>query len=548
MASSAEHATLRVPSGRSSPRWTSSLLPSTTDMAQLTDILRSTVLPTAAQLDAFRRFISEAPADLERYDAEIESIQLLLERFKSERELLSTYTDRCRSVHSPIRCMPTELLIEIFDMCAPSCAESIGNEDTADMEVERLAKTHLLQLSSVCYRWYQTVMGSPKLWSTIVIDAELWDPTDIRTDHLLRRLKLSLERGANSPLVMQLGLPRDDQDLESSILELVTPHATRWRDVHLWINPSSVKLLAKMRGNLPRLESLSLSASTSDPYPPGPAVFDLAPRLRNLILTGWPSRPEIPWGQLLDVRFQNDAASVTSGLDILSLLQRGAEYQMDWNCTTVSLGSLVWKPIVSHLSIFTIEFSGVIDSSIPQATLRNMLESVTMPSLRELYIRRDPAGPPSFWPHSAFLSFTKRSLLGMCLTDLQIQAAIQDRELIQCLELLPLLRRLWLRDCEDHNRHAVMTDFLFDRLACTQGEPDIVPRLEYCYFRPILRCSDESLGRFIGFRVASGQVKTLNIQFHLPLTRERAFSPEFLVQMEKWQERKEFRFSIHDIA
>ncbi|KAJ7605662.1 hypothetical protein FB45DRAFT_1069106 [Roridomyces roridus] len=529
MSSSAEHATL--PSGHTSSHWTSALLPSATDTARLADILRSTVLPTTEDTYLFRRVSSEAPADLARYNAGIENIPLLLERVKSERELLSTYTERCRSALSPIRCLPTELLIDMLDMCAPSWAESIGNEDTEAMEVERIAKTHLLQLSSVCYRWYETIMVSPKLWSTIAADANLWDQTDIRREHLLRRLELSLERGANSPLVMELGLPHDDDELQSSILELVLPHATRWRDVHLWINPSSVELLAKMRGNFPRLESLSLSASTSEPYPPGPAVFDLAPRLRNLALTGWPWRPEIPWGQLLDVRFQNDAASVTSGLDILSLLQRGAEYWMDFNRSTVSLGSLVWKPIVSHLSIFTILFSGVVDSSITQAILRNMLESVTMPSLRELYIYRDPTGPPSFWPQSAFLSFTTRSCLSLHLTDLEIQTVIQDRELIQY-----------------HNRHAVVTDFLLDRLACTDGHSNLVPRLQYCHFRTILRFGDGYLNRFIRFRVASGQVKTLEIEFALPPTREGTFSPELLAQMEQLKTGKEFLFSIEDIA
>ncbi|KAJ7647959.1 hypothetical protein FB45DRAFT_211660 [Roridomyces roridus] len=447
--------------------------------------------------------------------------------------------------------MPTELLVEIFDMCAPSCANSIGDDDTEDMEVERLAKTHLLQLSSACYRWQQIVITSPTLWSTIVTDTDLWDQTYIDTELLLRRLELSLERGANSPLIMQLGLPHDDDDddLESSILELVISHATRWRDVHLWIKPSSVELLAKMRGHFPRLESLSLCASISCLYPPGPAVFDLAPRLRNLTLAGWPARlPELPWPQLLDVRFQkDDSSAITSGLDILSLLHKGAQYRMYINCAPVSLGNLVWKPIVSHLSIFKIGFSGVVDSSVTQATLRSMLESITMPSLRELYIRRDPTGPPSFWPHCAFLSFTTRSCLSTHLTDLELHAVIQDRELIQCLELLPLLQRLLLYDCEDHNGHTVITDLLLDRLVYTRGEPNLVPLLEYSYIRTILRFSDESLDRFIRSRVGIPE-ETLEIDFALPPTRERAFSSEFLAQMEELQEREEFFFSIEDDA
>ncbi|KAJ7647995.1 hypothetical protein FB45DRAFT_1020208 [Roridomyces roridus] len=179
-----------------------------------------------------------------------------------------------------------------------------------------------------------------------------------------------------------------------------------------------------------------------------------------------------------------------------------------------------------------------------------MLESVTMPWLRELYICRDPTVTPSFWTNSAFLSFTDRSSLGMSLTHLEIQPVVQDQELIQCLELLPLLQRLWLWDCEDHNRHAVVTDFLLDRLACTQGEPVIVPGLEYCHFRTILRFGDESLHRFIRFRAGDqDSEETFEIDFTLPPTPERTFSPNFLAQMEELQaEREGFLFSIQDNA
>ncbi|KAJ7647964.1 hypothetical protein FB45DRAFT_998846 [Roridomyces roridus] len=545
--SSAEHATL--PSSHPSPRWSSALLPTATETTKLTEILRCTVLPTAEETDAFRGVSSDTAADLARYDAEIASLQSLLGRLKSERELLHAHTNRCRSVLSPIRGLPAELLVEIFDMCTPPCANLIGDNDTVDMEIERLAKTHLLQLSAVCYRWYQTVMGSPKLWAVVVTDADLWNEIDVPTEHLLGRLELSLKRGANAPLVMQLALP-EDEDLESSILELVSQHAHRWRDVYLWIQPSSIALLAKIRGNLPRLESFSLSASTFDPYPPGPAVFDLAPRLKNFTLTGWPLRlPEIPWAQLLDVKFlSNQASDITSGLDILSLLQRGAEYRMDLDCAIVSLDNVVSKPIVSHLSTFTVVFQVVIDGSFSQSIFRNLMESVTMPSLRGLYICRDPTGPPSFWPHAAFLSFAKRSSLNTHLTDLEIQVEIQDRELIECLELIPLLGRLVLWDCGDDNGNAVLTDFLLDRLACTEGQPNLVPRLEYCYFRTILRFSDESLDGFIRFRVGCQEEKAFEIDFTLRPTRERAFTPEFLGQMEQLQKCRKLFFTIEDIA
>ncbi|KAJ6477936.1 hypothetical protein C8R47DRAFT_945993, partial [Mycena vitilis] len=93
--------------------------------------------------------------DLARYDDEIHVMQQALSQLISERQLLQQYNDGCRSLFAPVRRLPTEILTEIFALCHPTT-------DTI-----RAAQSHLLPLAQVCWRWYETVIGTPRLWATI---------------------------------------------------------------------------------------------------------------------------------------------------------------------------------------------------------------------------------------------------------------------------------------------------------------------------------------------------------------------------------------------
>jgi hypothetical protein len=91
-------------------------LPNPSQIAELQNILRSNSLPP--ELSSIQTTISAAPTELERYDWAINSVQNELNRLSSERRTLAFYTDGCRSALFPIRRVPVEVLVEIFDLCA----------------------------------------------------------------------------------------------------------------------------------------------------------------------------------------------------------------------------------------------------------------------------------------------------------------------------------------------------------------------------------------------------------------------------------------------
>ncbi|KAJ7673660.1 hypothetical protein DFH06DRAFT_1172973 [Mycena polygramma] len=133
------------------------------DIEQLRQLLRTNSPPPDSY---FRSAIVSSASDLARYDDEIHAMQEALSQLISERQILQEYSDGCRSLFAPVRRLPTEILTEIFALCRPTQIQLFNPlEDFPQDEDERAAQSHLLPLAQVCWRWYETVIGTPGLRS-----------------------------------------------------------------------------------------------------------------------------------------------------------------------------------------------------------------------------------------------------------------------------------------------------------------------------------------------------------------------------------------------
>lgn len=127
----------------------SHLLPSSFQIIQLRDILRSNTFPQQAVASSLQRVTEESSLELARYNAEILRLEETLAKLRSDRNALELYSGECRSVFSPVRRLPIELLIEIFDLCSPPGSDIVSDTTTQTEELDRIAKKHLLHLSQV---------------------------------------------------------------------------------------------------------------------------------------------------------------------------------------------------------------------------------------------------------------------------------------------------------------------------------------------------------------------------------------------------------------
>ncbi|KAJ7647824.1 hypothetical protein FB45DRAFT_1102148, partial [Roridomyces roridus] len=168
-------------------------------------------------------------AELKRYDDEILRLQAALLRAESERAAVQDYSRLCDAVISPVRRLPSEILVEIFGHFTTALHWPWLNflrSVIIEEEMRRVANVDLLRVAQVCPRWHELVMGTPSLWSCIELDLCKWTAPD---SSLLLLLKTVLDRGGNSPL--DLGIIWGEGDATSRVLELLASYSRRWRHV-----------------------------------------------------------------------------------------------------------------------------------------------------------------------------------------------------------------------------------------------------------------------------------------------------------------------------
>ncbi|KAJ7189106.1 hypothetical protein C8R46DRAFT_1056623, partial [Mycena filopes] len=471
---------------RSSGSRHSRILPAPSEFAQLRELLRSHSLPSATVASSLRDFIEKSGPELQR--------------LRKTQRALESYRKGCLSVFSPVRRLPTELLAEIFGLCAPSSACSLDWSDSPTRELNRVARKYLLDLSRVCSRWHEVAMNTPKLWSTVVFDALLWPGCAASPDVLLSLVVVGLQRSGDHPLSLDVAVG-DDAPLARQILHLIAKKSPQWEKVRLWAEPEAFRYLTGARGRMPVLQTLSLVGSLQNDYRYyTDDIFEIAPRLREVSISGWPSQlPKLPWQSLLKLTYDNRGADHLT-LAMLPKLQQEVHCDISLNPSNLPI-PLNFSPITAHISSLLLELYGGRRYRMSELLI-TFLESVTLPGLRHLVLSAPADSEVPDWSQQHFLDFAARSSLCSSLTMLWISALIEDRELINCLAVLPLLQELHIWDHEDH---VVMTDTLLNSLNWSADETNLVPRLNSMHFNSAMTFSDTALLDFVTSRAVLGR-------------------------------------------
>jgi len=490
--------------------------------------------------------VRESPLELARYVTEIERLEDTLAGLKSERAQLESYSNGFRSVFAPVQSLPTELFVEIFDLCSPPGANVISDTTTAEEETDRIAKNYLLQLSQVCSRWHGIVMDTPRLWSTIAVDLNVWPKSS--TAMLLDLVTCSLKRSAECPLVMQIAVDAA-HPIQQPILEMFAQHSHRWRSVYLWMEPRALSFLVIAKGNLPLLEDLEISsADTSANSPYVDDVFSIAPRLKTFLITGWPSSPpRLAWEQILYFSYENHNDTPFS-LGMLPLLTTHARFRLLIHASP-SFRSPELRPVISSVSELDITFTSDSIMADTAAILGAFFGCLILPQLTHLRFLSGGASRPH-WNQSRFLHFASQSSLCNTLTMLEVYALIEEHELQECLSVLPMLKTLRVWDRESPDGLEVITDNLLHRLTWKLDEPNLVPHLNVLTIGSLLRFRDDSLLECVTSRIVPGRCGnepfTANVLCLWHCSRK--LSAEFIAQLSGLQESGDFRFTVEHEA
>ncbi|KAJ7685802.1 hypothetical protein DFH06DRAFT_1463745 [Mycena polygramma] len=485
-------------------------LPTPTQTEVLLEHLRSSSVPQDPS--GYEAAISASTAALMQYDSQIELLQETLERMRTDRTKLQEYTDACRSVFSPVRRLPPEILCEVF-ISVPSTTSAGWIESVA-----YVAKSHLLRISAVCASWRSLVIGTPRFWSYIDISPGHWIGATIEPDRrFLAALQMCLERGAQHPLTLSATFT-GDSPLSPPVLDLLAQHSDRWQSVHFFIAPAELHTLRHAKGRVNMLQKLSLSLYEGDVGEDWIYDTDLfydAPRLNHVLLPlpFMAPVPRLPWKQLLTFtcctpHFTKDLISIMALMANLSHPEAAFELH--------NLDDHVEYPlhlplIKSTIASLTFVLNQPKDEERSMQILGKIMGCLALTDLHELHIRSRLIGNMTPWPVIQFQSLSWRSSFHNTLRVLEIPGlGITDDQLVLSLVSLDCLERLIIADRPGYGRHnlaehSLMTDSLLLRLTCTPDTSNLVPRLNYVHCTSLCKFSTDVFFDFMASRVLSSR-------------------------------------------
>ncbi|KAF9072061.1 hypothetical protein BDP27DRAFT_1184608, partial [Rhodocollybia butyracea] len=102
--------------------------------------------------------LKDVDKDLEEYETEISLLQSRILYIKSQQTRLKEHVIDLRSLNSPIRKVPNEILFRIFDY---ACNKNL---------LQEFPFLPAMSVSSVCTRWRLVALSSSAIWSRISLE------------------------------------------------------------------------------------------------------------------------------------------------------------------------------------------------------------------------------------------------------------------------------------------------------------------------------------------------------------------------------------------
>ncbi|KAJ7360978.1 hypothetical protein DFH08DRAFT_732498 [Mycena albidolilacea] len=418
-------------------------------------------------------------------------------RQRRDSESLHQTIELCRSILSPLRRIPPEILAHIFLLSLPSISDT--RNEPWDIYLERSPWV----LTHVSRRWRAVALASPALWCRIIIrSTDISDDSEICS---LPMLAAQLARSGKSPLEIIFDYEtfndKSGGDVAQEALQTLARHSARWKILR--ITASQFMQLSSVRGWLPLLEHLSVwgrceetDDDGSSPPPPEISHFATAPRLRYVeVDDGFPAF-DLPWAQLTRYEARglwSDHISALMHLKNAELCSFIIADEPDLEDTSGS--HIVELPKLRQLQVSTEQYHQVIEKDgVWSKCLR-------VPGLKELAI---PDGLlqdlPSLQQVSRF-SLTKLHIVSGC------PVAEAFRPVLECNpEISELLVSMGYRRLLGRDLIALLTPDGDP----TPQRPGLLPKLETLVLRHPPRIHEDAIGNMIALRWSATPLRSVH--------------------------------------
>ncbi|KAJ7657205.1 hypothetical protein DFH06DRAFT_459185 [Mycena polygramma] len=489
---------------------------------------RSVLFPEPSQqteILGLLRSHSSSPSDLTtsaladelvRYDKGISRLRAQLAAAEADYGVLQQHYERVFSLAAPIRRLPSEVLLQLFEECGDSMEADYDPEYPAPLlrspsisdELACLARKPLLTVAQVCVRWHGIVMGTPTLWNTLELDSiELWsDKKSVRKTEAL--LKLILDRGGRTPLTFSISAFQGMHCAGG--FELLAQHSERWQMARFYCRAADIRALRSVKGRLPLLETLALEVHDSSAYAMEP--FELAPRLKRFTMGGHllPAPAATYLHQLDTFGFLGqDVVQISNAVSFMSRLPHGLDVRLElflgrWTRYNNNLPNIL-PATTSNIAGLSIDTRDYFKPEECVAALSDIFTSLTLPHLRALkFVSEEAPSSLMYWAHSPFLALATRSSFSTNLNSLHLcDVVVTEADLLDALAVLPALQDLEISDHRVVRHHGVdrllITDSLLTALTLTPtpDAPRFVPLLRSLLCHSILQFDDHVFLEFV---------------------------------------------------
>ncbi|KAF9019819.1 hypothetical protein BDP27DRAFT_1354837, partial [Rhodocollybia butyracea] len=259
------------------------------DFPGLHNKLRTEYGPASVRPHEVASVLQDIQRDLEDYEAEIYH----LERLRQEKQRLEQYAAQMRSLFSPIRKVPDEIICHIFDDCCDmNSFRVVGLTRRLPTPMSQALRSKpAMVISSVCSRWRRNALSMPVIWSRISL---LWNmhltEEYCEREHTEVFFPLSnfLDLSQQCPMTVNLeveGWPFATPAVLHPVFERLFLQAVRWQNFSFRCVEYTIQELLDFAGispaAFPVLSELCVTYVDENDLIP---FLDTAPKLQSLSL------------------------------------------------------------------------------------------------------------------------------------------------------------------------------------------------------------------------------------------------------------------------
>lgn len=412
----------------------------------LRHLVGTNLVPTDRQRILIRKLIREGELDILNLDK-------AAYRDNYRRLGLVSYVAQYRALLSPVRHLPVELLVTIFELAIEGDAYPQPRENAAP-----------LSFSQVCTMWRKAAFGAPQLWSQMDVSFSYMRVNP----HLIDTTKAWLSRGDNFPRDISMSIEVIPSRRLKVFTEALVPYCPFIRTLTLDVRAESMETLFSdlLKNPTPLLEHLDLNicSATDQEHPlwTDETVLN-APRLRSLVVTfGGNSKKPLPIPVFPCNSVKKLVLGPLTAHRVMLHLYLGSFPNVE-DCTLSfdrELGRSL--PIIPNIvvapSIRTLKlvFKHRLCSLF-------VFSSLTLPSITKLTlwfsVKNGSLGWQVGWPHNIYLDFQIRS--GFALDSLTLHGVpIRSDELhaiLLTMESIVELELLYCAHCIDEHFCQMLT-------------------------------------------------------------------------------------------